>query len=554
MLKHLYIKNYALIEELDIDFRDGFSVITGETGAGKSILLGAIGLLLGQRADSKSIQTGATRCIIEAEFQLEGFGLEDFFLKNDFDFEEHTCILRREITSAGKSRAFINDTPATVAQLKDLGRYIIDIHSQHQNLLLANENFQLEVLDILGDNEEILKQYSTLYYKFKDLDKSLAELRERLTTNKENEDYLQFQYKQLSDFNPVAGEDDSLQEEAETLSHAEDIKSALHQAAERMNSEQYGIVSSLRQVLQTLQNVTRHYPTAEEWCARVEEAYIDLKDLTQELEDKAEAVAFDPQRLEAINGRLDELYTLEKKHHTDSAEGLVRIKEQIRQQLDEMEYSEEDIAEMERQLAIVKKSLTEKAEELTKSRTKAANILQEKMQQMLGPLGMPNARLEVKITPQKSPLPKGMDQVTFYFSANKKSEQRPIAEVASGGEVARVMLTLKTLISEANQLPTIIFDEIDTGVSGSIANCMAQMMIKMASNHKIQVISITHLPQIAAMGTTHYQVYKEDTSDQTLSHIKQLDKEERIKEIANMLSGAQVSQAAIENAKQLLKI
>lgn len=554
MLKHLYIKNYALIEELDMDFQEGFSVITGETGAGKSILLGAIGLLLGQRADSKSIQTGANRCVIEAEFYLEGFGLETFFSENDFDFEGHTCTLRRELTSAGKSRAFINDTPATVAQLKELGSHIIDIHSQHQNLLLANENFQMEILDILGNNEERIKQYSTIYQEYKTLEHALEKLKERINSDKENEDYLRFQLKQLSEFNPVAGEDETLQEEAETLSHAEDIKSALFQATERMSGEQYGIVSSLRQVLQTLQSATRHYPAAEEWCARVEEAYIDLKDLSQELEEKAESIAFDPQRLEAINNRLDELYTLEKKHHTDSAEGLLRIKEQLAQQIGEMDCSEEDIAEKEKELAQVKKNLVEKAGELTQSRSEAATLLQDKMHQMLAPLGMPNAHLDVQVEPLDAPSAKGMDQVVFFFSANKNGTPRPIAEVASGGEVARVMLSLKTLISKAKQLPTIIFDEIDTGVSGNIADCMAQMMKEMASNHKMQVISITHLPQIAAMGGTHYRVYKEDTSDQTLSHIKQLDKEERIKEIANMLSGAQVSQAAIENAKQLLNL
>lgn len=554
MLKHLYIKNYALIEELDMDFQEGFSVITGETGAGKSILLGAIGLLLGQRADSKSIQTGANRCVIEAEFYLEGFGLETFFSENDFDFEGHTCTLRRELTSAGKSRAFINDTPATVAQLKELGSHIIDIHSQHQNLLLANENFQMEILDILGNNKERIKQYSTIYQDYKTLEHALEKLKERINSDKENEDYLRFQLKQLSEFNPVAGEDETLQEEAETLSHAEDIKSALFQATERMSGEQYGIVSSLRQVLQTLQSATRHYPAAEEWCARVEEAYIDLKDLSQELEEKAESIAFDPQRLEAINNRLDELYTLEKKHHTDSAEGLLRIKEQLAQQIGEMDCSEEDIAEKEKELAQVKKNLVEKAGELTQSRSEAATLLQEKMHSMLAPLGMPNAHLDVQVAPLETPSAKGMDQVVFFFSANKNGTPRPIADVASGGEVARVMLSLKTLISKAKQLPTIIFDEIDTGVSGNIADCMAQMMKEMASNHKMQVISITHLPQIAAMGGTHYRVYKEDTSDQTLSHIKQLDKEERIKEIANMLSGAQVSQAAIENAKQLLNL
>lgn len=554
MLKHLYIKNYALIEELDIDFQEGFSVITGETGAGKSILLGAIGLLLGQRADSKSIQTGASRCTVEAEFHLEGFGLEPFFCKHDFDFENHICILRRELTTEGKSRAFINDTPATLSQLKELGKDIIDIHSQHQNLLLANENFQMEVLDILSNNKEDLKQYSILYHEYKALETSLAEMRKRIAANKENEDYLQFQLKQLSDFNPIVGEDQALQEEAETLSHAEDIKSALYQATERMESEQYGILTSLKQVLQALQNASKHHTPAEAWLARVEEAYIDLKDLTRELEEEAESVSYDPQRLEAINQRLDELYSLEKKHHTDCAEGLIQIKNQLEQTLDEMSYDEEDIGEKERLLVQLKGKLLEEAGKLTQMRNNAAQILKEKMHRMLDPLGMPNAQLDVQITPQNAPSAKGMDQVTFYFSANKNSAKRPISEVASGGEVARVMLTLKALISEINQLPTIIFDEIDTGVSGNIADCMAQMMRKMASGKHIQVISITHLPQIAAMGTKHYRVYKEDTTGHTVSHIKQLDKEERITEIANMLSGAQVSQAAIENAKQLLKL
>ena len=310
MLKHLYIKNYALIEELDMDFQEGFSVITGETGAGKSILLGAIGLLLGQRADSKSIQTGASRCVIEAEFYLEGFGLETFFSENDFDFEGHTCTLRRELTSAGKSRAFINDTPATVAQLKELGSHIIDIHSQHQNLLLANENFQMEILDILGNNEERTKQYSTIYQEYKTLEHALEKLKERINSDKENEDYLRFQLKQLSEFNPVAGEDETLQEEAETLSHAEDIKSALFQATERMSGEQYGIVSSLRQVLQTLQSATRHYPAAEEWHARVEEAYIQGLILLQLGQEDRIGVRLATIKVLAIAGEATEEHTL----------------------------------------------------------------------------------------------------------------------------------------------------------------------------------------------------------------------------------------------------
>ncbi len=554
MLKHLYIKNYALIEELDIDFESGFSVITGETGAGKSILLGAVGLLLGQRADTKSIQAGANKCIVEAEFKLDGFGLEDFFEENELDFEQQTCIIRRELTSAGKSRAFINDTPATVAQLKTLGAHIIDIHSQHQNLLLANENFQMDVLDSLGHNTDIIKEYTAIYREYRQLTDALAEMRQRVATNKENKDYIQFQLNQLTDFNPLPGEDETLQEETETLSHAEDIKSVLFRATSLMNDEPQGIILSLRQAQQLAQNVSRHYPNAEEWTARLESAYIELKDIAAEMEDKAESIAYDPQRLEILNARLDELYTLEKKHHVDNADELIELKENFQKQLDEIDCGDEGIDAMEKKLGKIKKELTEKAKVLTATRKESAKYLQTQMKEMLTPLGMPNAQLEVRITPLDVPAEKGMDQVTFYFSANKSGELRPIADVASGGEIARVMLTLKALISEVKQLPTIIFDEIDTGVSGHIAECMAKMMQRMAATDRMQVISITHLPQIAAIGTHHYWVHKEDYGEQTLSHITRLSNEERIREIANMLSGAQVTQAAIENAKQLLRL
>lgn len=553
MLKHLYIKNYALIEELSIDFQNGFSVITGETGAGKSILLGAINLLLGHKAESKNIKTGASRCVIEAEFHLNDFGLESFFEENDFDFEDSICTIRRELSATGKSRAFINDTPASVGQLKELGCQIIDIHSQHQNLLLSNEDFQMEVVDLLGNNIDNLKHYFTVYSTYKKQEVALKEMQQKVAENKENIDFLQFQLKQLCDFNPIAGEDETLQEEADEQTHAEEIKTALYEAANMMYNEPHSIVQAIRQVRQTVGSLERYVPKAAEWTERLESAYIELKDLYEEIDSKAESVSYDPKRLEALNERLDQLYSLEKKHHVDSAEKLVELKESLQQKLDEIENGDDNIAELERELAKSRQELHEKGKVLTAERAKAGTMLQEQMHTMLCALGMPNARLEVKLTPLPAPSAKGMDQVTFLFSANKSSATRPISEVASGGEISRVMLALKVILSNLKQLPTVIFDEIDTGVSGNIAECMAQMMKKLASNQGMQVISITHLPQIAAIGTSHYRVYKEDHDEQTNSHIVRLNEEERIHEIANMLSGAHVSQAAIENAKQLLK-
>lgn len=554
MLKHLYIKNYALIEELDIDFQGGFSVITGETGAGKSILLGAMGQLLGQRADVRSIQPGAAKCVVEAEFELSGFGLADFFQQNGFDFDDHCCIIRRELTTSGKSRAFVNDTPATIGQLKALGAQIIDIHSQHQNLLLANETFQLDVLDSLAQSHQALNEYTQAYQQYRQQTKALQALTARLAAERENKDYIQFLASQLSDFNPQPGEDEALEQEIQTLTHAEDIKTSLFHTSALMSDEPHGILQAMSQARQLVQTASRHLPDAEEWTSRLEEVYIELKDIASEIEHRADSVQYDPQRLEMLNQRQNELQTLERKHKTSSAEGLIEIWEDLSRQLDQIECGDDEIQNLQKALNHTHAQLMERAARLTALRRQSATFLQQQMSEMLSPLGMPNAQLQVEIDPLDTPQDKGTNRVTFLFSANKNAPLRPIAEVASGGEIARVMLTLKTIISQAQQLPTLIFDEIDTGVSGHIAECMARMMQQMASTQGMQVISITHLPQIAALGAAHYHVYKQDGDFHTHTHISQLTPDERIQEIAHMLSGAQVTQAAIDNAKQLLKL
>lgn len=552
MLRHLYIKNYALIEELDLDFNEGFSVITGETGAGKSILLGAIGLLLGQRADSKAIQKGATRCVIEAQFETGNYDLGTFFEKNDLEYDGNECILRREITSAGKSRAFINDTPASVAQLKALGEHLVDIHSQHQNLLLSTEDFQLQVLDIIAQDEAELQQYKKLYTAYREAERKLQEAVTTSENNQEEQDYIAFQLQQLEEFNPQTGEDDELQQESELLSHAEEIKTALYQAENLLNGEEDGILNALRTIRQQLQSLTRIYGPAEELEQRIDSTFIELKDLSEECSSQAEQIEYNPERLEYVNARLDKLYSLEQKHHVNSSDALLDVLKNFREKLDAIENSDEHIEALRKEVADYKQHVQKQADKLTQLRKKAAKAVEKEMVIRLQPLGMPNVNFTIECNADE-PKEKGQDRVTYYFNANKNADPQPIAHIASGGEIARIMLCLKALISGVVSMPTIIFDEIDTGVSGRIAESMAQTMREMGQQPGRQVISITHLPQIAAMGNSHYRVYKEDGKDKTLSHIALLKEEERINEIAQMLSGTELTQAAIENAKQLIK-
>ena len=555
MLKHLYIKNFALIKELDIDFQSGFSVITGETGAGKSIMLGAINYLLGQRADSKSIMPGAEKCTIEATFGIEGYQLKSLFEENDTDFDEQECIIRREFTTSGKSRAFVNDTPANLTFLKELGYQLIDIHSQHQNLLIAKEDFQLHILDVMAQNNKQLQDYRTCYASYKQTELELKHAKEILAQSKAEEDYLRFQLEQLEELNPKAGEDEELEEEQNELSHAEEIKSVLYKADSQFSndSEQGGVIELLKHISQGIQSLVRVYPAVEEYAERIESALIELKDISAELSDLAERVEYNPNRLEEINNRLDQIYTLEKKHDVKSAAELEAFMLDVRQKLDIIGNGEDRINELEKEVQEKLTKTTTLAELLSKSRKAAAKEVEASISQMLTQLDIPNNQFEVRIEKNSQLTEDGSDQVTFFFSANKNVALRAISEVASGGEIARLMLALKAITSRKENLPTIIFDEIDTGVSGKVASSMANLMKEMTKDNQHQVITITHLPQIASCGTTHYWVFKEDTEEQTFSHIRELTQEERVTEIAHMLSGNEVSEAAILNAKQLLK-
>ena len=554
MIRHLHIENYALIEHLEMDFHTGFSVITGETGAGKSIIIGAIGLLLGQRADSRSIKADAKRCVVEATFDLSQDSIEDFFQENDLDFDGTECIIRRELTSSGKSRAFINDTPASLAQLKELGEQLLDVHSQHKNLLLGKEDFQLSVLDIVANHQETLDAYKNEYQAYRHLSKQLEEALEEAKASKEDEDYLRFQVNQLADANLKEGEQEELEEEAETLEHAEDIKSALYTAANHLQSSNDGAdtLGLLKQCLTEIQSISSVYSSAEECAERLDSCYIELKDLADELENQAEDVEYNPQRLEQVNERLDIIYTLQKKHGVESVEALLALQTEMEEKLLRITNSDDFIEQLREQVATQKEKAMACAKKLSQSRMSTAKRVEKEMEERLLPLGMPNVQFKCSVLAIPSELSAtGYDQVQFLFNANKSGEPKPVSQIASGGEIARVMLSLKALIAGAVKLPTIIFDEIDTGVSGSIAEKMARMMQEMGERGR-QVISITHLPQIAALGTHHYKVYKEDTEDATLTHIIPLNDEQRIKEIACMLSGEQLTQAALDNAKTLL--
>ena len=552
MLKHLYIKNFTLIDELDIDFHQGFSVITGETGAGKSIILGAIALLLGQRADSKTISQGADKCVIEAHFDLTRYGMDTFFSENDIENDPEDCIIRRELLSSGKSRAFINDTPVQLTMLKELGERLVDVHSQHQNLLLNKQNFQLGVVDIFSGDEKELAQYQQTFRQYHQAKQKFEELKEDIERNRQNEDFLRFQCDELTQANLVEGEQEELEQRSDTMSHAEDIKSALYEADKALSAEETGVVSSLRSTLYELRKISEVYPVAEELEQRIDSCYIEVKDIAQEVGSHLERIDFDPSEMDAVTNRLDKIYDLEKKYHVETVSELIAKRDELSEQLNNIENSDEALSDMQQQLQQLQQQAGQEAEALTKLRAKAAKKIEAEMQTKLVPLGMPNVRFSVDMN--REPLNiSGQDRIAFMFSANTSTPLQPISQVASGGEIARVMLSLKAMISGAVKLPTIIFDEIDTGVSGKMAEKMAEMMQEMG-DHGRQVISITHLPQIAALGSFHYKVEKQETSQGTVSSMKQLDDTERIHEVAQMLSGSDVSEAAIANAKQLLKV
>ncbi len=551
MLKHLYIKNFTLIDELDISLYDGFSVITGETGAGKSIILGAIGLLLGQRADSKTIKQGADKCIIEAHFNLSRYDMQSFFDDNDIEYDSEDCIIRRELTAAGKSRAFINDTPVALSMLKELGDQLMDVHSQHQNLLLNKQDFQLEVVDIIADDATQLAKYQRTYAEYLKAEKELAEMTLAIERNRENRDFLQFQYDELASANLTAGEQEELEQRSETMEHSEDIKSALYTTDNALSGEQSGVIESLRTTLSALRSIEAVYPEVSELIKRIDSSYIDLKDVGHEISSLLESVDFDPAELDRVNNRLDRIYELEKKYHVETVEDIIAKRDAIYKQLEAIEGGDESLDALKARKQQLEEQARKEADALTKMRTKAAKTIESEMQKRLVPLGMPHVRFSI----QRSSVElgtNGADRVSFLFSANTSTPLQPVSQVASGGEIARVMLSLKAMISGAVKLPTIIFDEIDTGVSGKTAEMMAQIMKEMG-NHGRQVISITHLPQIAALGSVHYKVEKNETASGTTSKMRQLNDDERVREIAQMLSGSDVSEAAIQNAKALLK-
>ena len=552
MLKQLYIKNFTLIDELDITLHPGFSVITGETGAGKSIILGAIGLLLGQRADSKSIKQGTDRCVIEAHFDLTRYELKTLFDDNEIDYDGEDTIIRRELTAAGKSRAFINDTPVPLAMLKELGERLVDVHSQHQNLLLNKQDFQLSVVDIIANDDKELTEYQQSFTMLASVNAKLQTLKDDIERNRQNQDFLQFQYDELDNARLTPGELEELEQTSETMSHAEDIKSALYEASHALDDDNTGAVGQVRTALGALRNISKVMPRTEELAERLDTCHIELRDIADEVSSLLENTDFDPAELDRINERLDRLYELEKKYHAETVDELILQRDALKDELAGIENSDEAVNELESKCRQLREKCQKQADTLTKKRQKACLEIEKQLRQRLVPLGMPNVRFEVTIS-QGALGHSGQDEVCFLFSANTSTPLQPVAQVASGGEIARVMLSLKAMISGAVKLPTIIFDEIDTGVSGKIAEKMAEMMQEMGRQDR-QVISITHLPQIAALGSHHYRVSKEETREGTSSRMQELTGDERIREIAQMLSGSDVSEAAIENAKQLLKL
>lgn len=557
MLKELHIRNFALIDSLDIDFESGFSVITGETGAGKSIVLGAIGLLMGQRADTKAIKTGAQKCSIEAHFNLSAYDMKKWFDENEIDFDADDCIIRRELTASGKSRGFINDTPATVHQMKELGEMLMDVHSQHQNLLLQKEDFQLNTVDIIAHNTKEREAYTKAFHELHDAEKALAELKKSISENQKNEDFMRFQLEELTAANLAKGEQEELEQEQDSASHTEEIKSALYTADTLLNGDNNDIIGNLKQVCGSIESITSVFPQVEELSERLESTYIEIKDIASDINSALDDVEFDPNRLEYINDRLDTLYSLEKKYSKSTVEELIEERDRLQRAIDAIDNSDEELKEQTAKVASLRKETLQLAAALTKTRTKAAKTVEEEIHKRLTALGMPNVQFAVELTCNKSDdsshLTKdGQDKIAFMFSANKGMELRPVSQVASGGEIARVMLSLKAMISGAVKLPTIIFDEIDTGVSGKMAEKMAEIMKEMGEANR-QVISITHLPQIASKGSCHYKVEKHDTENGTTSLMRRLNDDERIHEIAQMLSGENITEAALTNARELLK-
>lgn len=550
MIKKLSVSNYTLIDELHIDFSAGFSVITGETGAGKSIILGALSLILGQRADLKSLRRSDEKAVIEGVFDIASYHLRDFFDENELDYDEGECILRREILPSGKSRAFINDTPVSLAQLKTLGEQLIDIHSQHQNMLLADSRFQLRVVDTMAGDAALLADYRKHYRRWRERLQAYTRLQEENRSGREEEDYLRYQLAQLDEAHLQEGEQEELEAELQTLQHAEEIKNELAVLQEFLHAEETGVVSLLNATLSRMRALSRLYPEVDEWAGRLESDYIDLKDIASTVDRSQENLNMDPERLAWVENRLDTYYSLQQKHRLASAAELLALRDSFAERLTRIENYDEELAALKHEVDEAESQVRNLAEQLTRVRRQSAANISSTLTERVKPLGMPHLQFEIEVSTRPQFDETGGDAIRFLFSANKNQPLQPVSEVASGGEISRLMLSLKALVAHAMALPTIVFDEVDTGVSGEIADKMARIMRDMS--RCMQVISITHLPQVAAWGQTHYRVYKSDTATATATHLVRLTDSERVEEIARMLSGSSLTAAALDNARELL--
>jgi len=550
MLQSLKIQNYALIDHIHIQWAPGFITITGETGAGKSILIGALSLILGNRADTGVLKDEDRKCVVEAAFDIQHYSLEPVFKEHDLDYEPET-IIRREINNKGKSRAFVNDTPVNIRVLKQLGQYLVDIHSQHQNLVLKDNRFQLNVVDSYARNKDLLDEYGEMYREYREMEKQYHELQEQSEQAGSDLDYYQFQYDQLEKVGLQENEQEEMEEELETLSHAEEIKQNLTGASYLLSEDEASVVVRLREAGDSIRKILDFYPKAKDISERLESAYIELQDLSSEIEGLNESVEHDPQRIEYIRQRLDQIYGLQHKHHVSTVGELLQIKDDLERKLKQINSYDFRLEEMEKQLGEKREVLTAKAAELTKTRQEAIPQIEERITSMLQELGIDHATFRIQRSKTDDFNEYGLDHVQFLFSANKNIEPEDIARVASGGELSRLMLSLKSLIAETRALPTIIFDEIDSGTSGDIADKMGSIMKAMSDN--MQVINITHLPQIASKGDYHYLVYKHDDQDTTHTYIKSLEDQERVREIAKMLSGEELTETALQNAREFLQ-
>jgi DNA repair protein RecN (Recombination protein N) len=550
MLQHLSIQNYALIEALEIDFMDGFTVITGETGAGKSILLGALNLILGKRADTAALMNKKKKCIVEATFQIGDYKLEGFFDKHDLDYEKQT-IIRREINAGGKSRAFINDTPVNLILLKEIGDRLVNIHSQDDQLSLGDASFQLAVIDSYAEIEFETTQYRATYKLFTDLKNNLETLSEQQKQAAAEKDYFEFLHHELKEARLMPGEQESLEEELEMINHTEEIKTILYKAGQSLSNDDIGIINRLAEIKSDIDRISAYGQSLSDLAQRIKSTHIELSDIAREIEKLEESVTYHPGRSEEIQERLNLLYNLQSKHRVNSSEALIELVQDIEEKLNNIQSLDEDLLTLTKKLDHTQKQLNEQAQELTKKRTAVFNPVQKAVEKTLQSLGMPDARFVIKNELQKEPGKKGSDRILFHFNANKGQNLQDLAKVASGGEKSRLMLAIKALISQKSLLPTIIFDEIDAGVSGAVAEKTGHILASLSKT--MQVFAITHLPQIAGLGNDHLMVYKESIKDKTTTNLKRLTPDNRIIEIAKLLSGHEITTASVESARHLLK-